>query len=133
MLVRYLAKAMLIPRMWSDEVERIGKQKCTPFGYALQGVGELIGFAGLLMLLASPVYFIYRGIAGTFHWSLLWLLLVPIGVGVLDTFIVGISWRLARRKQFKYDYERRESTWYEAGEKCSFTYADWEAANRRAG
>jgi hypothetical protein len=116
--------------MWSDEVERIGKQKCTPFGYALQSVGDLVGFAGLLMLLGVPVYLIYRGIVGSFHWSLLWLLLVPIAVGVVGAIIVGVSWQLAGRKQFKYDYERRESTWYEQGEKRSFTYADWEVAKR---
>jgi hypothetical protein len=124
---------MFIPRTWYDEVERIGKQKCTPFGYALQTVGDLIGLLALLVLLATPIYIIYRGIVGSFHWSLLWLLLSPIALGVLGALIVGSSWQLAKRKQFKYDYERRESTWEEAGEKRSFTYADWEATERRTG
>jgi hypothetical protein len=124
---------MFIPRIWDNEVERIGKQKCTPFGYLLQGVGELIGFVGLLMLLATPVYLIYRGIVGTFHWSLLLLMLVPLAVGVLDTVIVGISWQIAGRKQFKYDAERIEATWYEGGEKRSFTHAELMAASRKAG
>lgn len=123
---------MFVPRMWLDEIERIGKQKCTPFGYALQGVSDLIGFVGLLLLLATPIYLAYRGIAGSFHWSLLWLLLVPVGVGILGTVIEGISWQLARKKQFKYDYESRESTWYGSGEKRSYSYADWVEANRRA-
>ena len=37
---------MFIPRMWFDEVERIGKQRCTPQGYGLQGIGDLVGFLG---------------------------------------------------------------------------------------
>ena len=62
---------MFIPRMWFDEVECIGKQRCTPAGYAIQGIGELIGFIGLLMLLGVPAYLAYRGVVGTFDWSLL--------------------------------------------------------------
>lgn len=124
---------MFIPRMWFDEVERIGKQKCTPFRYALQGVGDLVGLIGLMMLLGVPICLVYRGALGAFHWPLLWLLLVPIAVGFARVVIVGVSWPLAGRKQFKYDYERRESTWHEQGEKRSFTHADWEAAHRRAG
>ena len=124
---------MFFPRMWIHEVERIGKQRCTRFGYSLQVVGELIGLVGLLMLLGTACFLFYRVVAGTFHRSLLWLLLVPIGIGVVDTVIVGISWWLAYRKHFKYDYERRESTWFEDGEKRSFTHGDWEAARRRPG
>ncbi len=118
---------MPIPRMWFDEVERIGKQRCTPVGYAIQGIGELIGFLGLLMLLGVPVYLAYRGVVGTFHWSLLWLLAVPFIVGVIDTVIVGFSWSLAYRKQFRYDYENRASSWIEDGQVRTYTYADWQA------
>jgi hypothetical protein len=39
-----------------DEAERIGKQQCTPFEYALPGVGYLVGFVAPLMLLATPMY-----------------------------------------------------------------------------
>src|SRR5262245_58601253 len=108
---------MFIPRMWFDEVERIGKQRCTPFGYTLQGIGDLVGFLGLLMFLVVPVYLGYSAIVGTFSWSLLWLLLVPVGVGVVGRIMVECSWWMASRKNFHYDYERRESTWIEAGEK----------------
>ncbi len=118
---------MFVPRMWSDEVERIGKQKCTSLGYALHGIGDLIGLAGLLLLLGTPIYLVYRGIVGSFHGSLLWLLFVPIGVGMVGRIIVGVSWHLAGRKRFNYDYGRREATWVEDGEKHSFTYADWQA------
>jgi hypothetical protein len=118
---------MFIPRMWFDEVERIGKQRCTPLGYAIQGIGELVGFIGLLMLLAMPVYLAYRGVVGTFHRSLLWLLAVPFAIGVIDTVIVGFSWSLAHRKQFRYDYQSRVSSWIENGQERTYTYADWQA------
>jgi hypothetical protein len=124
---------MFIPRMWFDEVERIGKQRCTPFGYALQGIGELVGFLGLLLLLGIPAYLAYRGVAGTFAWSLLWLLAVPFVVAIVGRLMVEFSWWLAFRKLFHYDYERRESTWIEAGEKRSYTFSDWEAAEGRIG
>ncbi|WP_339613620.1 hypothetical protein [uncultured Rubinisphaera sp.] len=124
---------MFVSRIWFDEVERIGKKKCTPFGYALHGVGDLVGFLGLLMLLGVPVYLIYRAIVGSFHWPLLFLLLVPFAVGVIGVVVVGVSWHLAGRKQFKYDYERRESTWYENGVKHSYTYEDFKSPGKRAG
>ena len=47
------------------------------------------------MLLGVPVYLVYRGVVGTFHWSLLWLLGVPFIVGLADTLIVAFSWALA--------------------------------------
>jgi 4-amino-4-deoxy-L-arabinose transferase-like glycosyltransferase len=118
---------MFIPRMWFDEVERIGKQRCTPFGYALQGVGELIGFLGLLALFGVPFYLIYTGLAGSFRWSLLWLLTVPVVLGTLGSVLVTYSWSLALGKQFRYDYERRVSSWIEGGQERSYTYADWQA------
>jgi 4-amino-4-deoxy-L-arabinose transferase-like glycosyltransferase len=122
---------MFIPRMWFDEVERIGKQRCTPAGYALQGLGELVGFVGLLLLLGVPVYMAYRGVVGTFNWSLLWLLTVPFVVGIVGSVIVAFSWSLAYRKKFQYDYERRESSWIEAGQMRTYTFRDWNAMKAR--
>ena len=131
--MRYPRQTMFVPRIWFDEVERIGKQRCTPVGYALQGVGELIGLFGLLMLLAMPVYLVYQGVVGDFEWSLLWLLTVPFVIGIIGSSVVAFSWSLASRKKFQYDYELRESSWIEAGEKRTYTFSDWEAAvGRRA-
>jgi hypothetical protein len=67
-------KMFFIHPMWFDEGQRVGKQKCTPIGYAIHGIAEMIGFVGLLLLFATPVYLAYTGIAGTFNASLLWLL-----------------------------------------------------------
>lgn len=118
---------MFIPRMWFDEVERIGKQRCTPVGYALQVVGDLVGFLGLLTFLGVPVYLAYRAVAGTWSWALLWLLPAPFVIGVLGSLIVSVSWSLASRKGFRYDYERRVSVWVEDGRERAYSFTDWEA------
>ena len=118
---------MFIPRMWSDEVERIGKQRCTPVGYVLHGIGELIGFSGLMMLLWVPLYLVYRGIVGTFGWSLLWLLAFPFVIGIAGSGITALSWTLAHRKQFRYDYASRVSRWVEGGKDRTYTFAELDA------
>lgn len=124
---------MFIPRMWFDEIERIGKQRCTLVGYALQVVGDLLGCCGLLMLFGVPAYLAFRGVAGTFSWSLLWLLTAPFAIGIVGRVTVGLSWSLAYRKQFRYDYERRVSNWVEGGEERAYTYADWQAEQGHPG
>jgi hypothetical protein len=83
------------------------------------------------VLLGVPVYLAYRGVAGTFRWSLLWLLAVPFAIGVAGSVIVAFSWSLASRKQFRYDYERRVSSWLEGEQERSYTYADWQAEQGR--
>jgi hypothetical protein len=40
---------LFINPMWDNEAERIGKQKCTPLGYALHAISDLIGFIALLL------------------------------------------------------------------------------------
>ena len=122
---------MFISRMWSDEVERIGKHRCTPVGYALHGAGQLFGFFALFLLLVAIVYVPYRAVIGEFTRSLLWLLLAPFVIGLLGKGILAVSWQLARRKQFHYDYERRVSRWVEDGVERTYTYADWEAEHGR--
>lgn len=121
---------MFISRMWPDEVERIGKQRCTPVGYALHGVGQLFGFFALFLLLVVIVYVPYRAVIGEFNRLLLWLLLAPFVIGLLGRGIVTASWLLARRKRFQYDYERRVARWVEDGVERTYTYADWEAELR---
>ena len=122
---------MFIPRMWSNEVERIGKKRCTPLGYALQGIGDLIGFLGLLILAGMLIYLVYRGVVGAFTWSLIWLLAVPFVIGIAGRVMVEFSWWMAVCKKFHYDCERGESRWIEAGEQRSYTIRDWEAVEGR--
>ena len=106
--------------MWDNESQRIGKQKCTPTGYALHGIAEMIGFVGLLTLLAVPAVLAWKSFTGTFHASLFWLLAAPFGLGIISEVLFQYSWWLALRKGFRYDYERREASWMEGGERRTY-------------
>lgn len=109
--------------MWDNEAERIGKQKCTPIGYAIHVFGELIGFLGLLLLLATPVGLGVMGVAGTFHASLCWLLLVPFGFCAVGQVLHQFSWWLALRKGFHYDHDLSEASWMESGQRRTYKYS----------
>jgi hypothetical protein len=113
---------LFIHPMWDNESQRIGKRKCTPFGYAIHLIAEMIGFVGLLVLIGTSVYLAYRGIAGTFDASLFWLLAVPFGLGIISEVLYQCSWVLALMKGFQYDFERREASWMEKGQRRSYKY-----------
>jgi hypothetical protein len=108
---------LFIYPMWDNESQRVGKQKCTPLGYMLHGIGELLGFLGLLLLLGVCIYLGYRAFRGTFYTSLFWMLAVPIGLGATGEILYRYSWRLATRKGFEYDYEKCEASWLEDGQR----------------
>ncbi len=117
---------MFINPMWQDEVERIGKQRCTPAGYHLRYVADLLGLIGILLLGGVPCYLIYTGIRGSFSWLTLWLLLVPFAVAVAGDILHGYSWHLADVHEFNYDYESRVSTCRNrAGDVETFDYEAW--------
>ena len=113
---------LFIHPMWDSESQRIGMQKCTPAGYALHAIGELIGFVGLLLLIAAVGFLGWRLFCGTFHAVLLWWIAVPLGFGLLSEAMVAYSWRMASRKGFHYDYDLSEASWMEAGERRSYKY-----------
>jgi hypothetical protein len=113
---------LFIHPMWDHESQRIGKQKCTPAGYALHVIAELIGFLGLLLLLGVPAVLACSWLAGRFHASLGWLFAVPFGLGIVSEVLFQYSWWLALRKGFHYDYERSEASWFEAGERRTYKY-----------
>src|SRR5437867_2170602 len=69
--------------MWDNEAERIGKQRCTPLGYALHTISDLLGFVALLLLFGSAAYLGYRGIVGSFRASLLWLFTIPFALAII--------------------------------------------------
>lgn len=122
---------MFIQPMWSDEVERIGFRRCTPFGYALHGVGGLLGFVGLLTLFAALAYLAYRGTAGSFEVSLLWLPLASLVLGVVGRALTAFARSLAMRKSYRYDYASRVSRWIESGCERTYTFDDWQAEQER--
>ncbi|MEK6234959.1 MAG: hypothetical protein N2C14_09620 [Planctomycetales bacterium] len=116
---------MFIHPMWQDEVQRIGKQRCTPTGFLLHGVSDLIGLLAIILLPAVPCYLIYTGIRGTFTWPSLWMLLLPFVAAIGGNMLHGYSWHLADVREFKYDYEKRTSTWRNrAGTIEAYTYED---------
>ena len=102
---------MFINPMWDNESERIGKQRCTPIGYAIHVLSDFIGLVALLCLLGMPFYLVYLGIFRAFSWSSLWLLAVPFAIALSGHFLHSYSWHLATRKGFKYDYETRTARW----------------------
>jgi hypothetical protein len=117
---------VFINPMWQDEVQRIGKQRCTPTGYRLHGISDLIGFIAIILLLGVPCYLAYSAFRGAFTCSSLFLLLIPIGVAIAGNVLHSYSWHLADVRGFKYDYEKRTSTWRNCnGDLERFNYDDW--------
>lgn len=112
--------------MWDNESQRIGKQKCTPTGYALHGIAELLGFIGGLSLLGIVLILGYRGIIGNFVPSNLWLFAAPFGVGIVAEVLYQISWLLAIRKGFEYDYDNRVASWIESGKRVTYKWKQSE-------
>jgi hypothetical protein len=103
--------------MWDHESQRLGKKRCTPLGYALHEIAELLGFIGLLLLIAIVGYVGFKASGAGFHASLLWLLVAPFLLGCLSEGLYRYSWTLALRKGFQYDYERCEASWLEQGQR----------------
>src|SRR4051794_21326326 len=101
---------LFINPMWDNEAERIGKQRCTRLGYALHGISDLIGFVALLLLFGLAAYLGYRDITGTFRASLFWLFSVPFILTIVGSILYRISWVVAHRRGFRYDYDSREAS-----------------------
>ena len=115
---------LFINPMWDNEAERIGKQRCTRLGYALHTISDLIGFVALLLLLGTAAYLGYQGIVSSFHASLLWLLSIPIGLAIAGSILYRFSWVVAYRRGFHYDYDSREASWLEDGQRRTYKYND---------
>jgi hypothetical protein len=113
---------LFVHPMWDNESERIGKQKCTPFGYALHGIADLLGIIGLFLLIGIAGYLVHRGIAGTFRPPLLCILMIPFSLGLVGNALFRLSWMLARRRGFEYDYVLREASWIENGRRVRYRY-----------
>jgi len=111
---------LFIYPMWDNESQRIGKQKCTPLGYRLHVLADLIGFIGLLILVGICLSLVSKGIFKSFHSSLLWLLTIPFGFGIAGQMLFQFSWFLASRRGFEYDYDKAESSWMENGERVTY-------------
>ncbi len=107
---------LFIYPMWDNESQRIGLRRCTPTGYALHAIAELVGFTGLLSFLVMPALLAREWLKGELHGEDLWLLAAPFGIGIASQTLMWISDWCARRKSFHYDYSRQEASWLERGE-----------------
>lgn len=102
--------------MWDSENERLGMKSCTPLGYAVRCLADLIGLIGIVGFLVLFLCLLKH--VGGLSWA---TLLVPIGMGVLGKFLLyAVSWKLAERKQFHYNPELRIARWIESGEARQF-------------
>jgi hypothetical protein len=118
---------LFIYPMWDNESQRIGKQKCTPMGYNLHVIAELLGFIGLLLLLGVCVHLGYRASCNSFDKSLYWELTIPFGFAIISRALYHFSWFLASRRGFEYDYDKREASWIENGERVTYR---WKSPDR---
>lgn len=114
---------LFIHPMWDHESQRIGMQKCYPLGYAIHGIGELIGFLGLLALFGTLGWMAFLRTVGEFTDQSWWFLSVPFGIGILSETLVQASWAMVTRRGFKYDYDKSESSWDHDGKRVVFRYA----------
>jgi hypothetical protein len=121
---------LFIHPMWDHESQRIGKQKCTPAGYALHGIADLLGFVGLILFLGLGAYLAFKRVAGGFRASLLWLLAIPFGVGLVSDVLYHYSWVLARRRGFTYDYDTSVASWDEDGKRITYKWEPNQASRR---
>lgn len=107
--------------MWDSESERIGKRRCTPFGYALHVAAELLGVIGGIVLLVTLGGWAWKGLGGTFRVGMLWQAALPLSAGVVSAALYHFSWWMALLKGFRYDGDRREASWNEQGTRVTFT------------
>jgi hypothetical protein len=121
---------LFIYPMWDHESQRIGKYRCTPLGYKLHGIAELLGFIGLFLLLVVLAYLGCRKQDGTFQVWLWWLLAAPLGVGLVSECLYCYSWKLAARRGFQYNGETHEASWMEGGQRQVYR---WESGRTSEG
>ncbi len=113
---------MFIHPMWDHESERIGMQKCTPSGYRLRSAADLLGYVGLLLLLAGPTLLIASWIRGNFKMASLWLLVLPWLIGFASEVLYRRSVKLAASKNFRYDDISCGSSWIESGKTQTYKW-----------
>ena len=107
--------------MWDTETQRIGQRRCTPWGYRLRGVAELIGYTGLLLLVSAPVYAVFDWLREQPTQG--WLMAgIACSLGVVSQLLFRGSGWLATRKQFHYDDDRNEASWIEHGERVTYRW-----------
>ena len=97
--------------MWSSENERKGFQECTPAGYVIYGIAELILVAFYLSALGVAMYVLSSLVQGLLSARRFALLALPAGLLTAGWLLSKTAWYLAERKGFKYDHKENKCTW----------------------
>ena len=124
---------LFIHPMWDHESQRIGMQRCYPLAYDIHGIGELIGFLGLLVLLGTLGWMAYLRTVAGFTVQSWWLLTVPFGIGIVSEALVQTSWAMVTRRGFKYDYQKSEASWDHNGKRVVYRYAQQDGPPAASG
>jgi hypothetical protein len=110
--------------MWVHENQRRGMKRCTPLGYGLRVIADLLGFLSLLSLVVAVAMLAFAGINRAFRIELLVVPAAPLVVGILSRVLFLISWKLAERRGFEYDHERHEASWIRDGARVTYPSLD---------
>jgi hypothetical protein len=101
--------------MWNSENQRLGMKACTPFGYNVRCIADLIGLFGLIFLFGILGVFTLRYLRHQFELRDLWLLLIPLVVGLVGRVLFEFGRELAAKKKFEYDFQTMTAKWIENG------------------
>ncbi len=108
--------------MWDSESQRLCKKKCSGLAFQIHVIGELIGFIGLLMLIACFVGEIGVGIKNGLNDVSIMVFIFPFALGVLSEAMVQFSWWVVKRKTFSYDCQSGLVQWIENGQTVIYKY-----------
>ena len=107
--------------MWYDEVQRIGFKKCSKKAYSVYGFADLFGFLGLLTFVAAFVIPFFTD----FRFSLL-LVIGSIFFVIIRIALYSWACAIVEKKNFKYDYEKRETQWVENDQLQIYNYENYK-------
>lgn len=106
---------------WQSAGERIGKHMCTPCGYWLHEISNLIGRVGLDLLIIGAVAYFGLEHEVMREYPRIALVAVPVAIGILGMALHRISWMLADRKQWSYDATTQTAWWMDNGQWRTYT------------
>ena len=110
--------------MWDNEAERVGLQRCTPLGYFIYGLGDLLGAISLLSFLFTPLWLAFLWWSDSISFNSFWPLLLSIFLIFLRLSLGAVTWTLASKRGFRYDPETRTAHWIEGDEPIHLHYSD---------
>ncbi len=124
MSLLYAMMGLFIYPMWDSENQRLGMKACTPFGYTVRCIADIIGFSGLIFLFLVTASLIRQYLLGhPFESRDLLPLLAALAVGFVGRVLLEFGWALATKKKFEYDSQTMTAKWIEQGHERVFPNA----------